>query len=247
MLTSQRVAWLARNVSVYWERVKQYVFLHIRPRSWMAQQKSRWMQRIVSETLMRSNQSIARQLVLLFSIAGSGLLVPSAEAEEKPPAEKQVVKHRVTGLFMPEREADLAEVIQKIPHVELVSVDYPNAEATFRYHEKEAFGQGKPEQIIERFNNLVRMHSHSTFGIVPLRTTPLDKLQTVNISVVGLDCKACSLAIYEIVIKIDGVELATASFKSGKVTAVIQSEKTSQAAIEETLKKRGVTLAEPTK
>jgi len=162
--------------------------------------------------------------------------------EEPKPAELPLVKHNVTGLFSPDRAEDLAQVIKKIPHVELVSVDFKTAEATFRYDEKQAFGQGKPEQIIERFDNLVRSNSYSTFGIRALRTVPADKLQTVEIPVVGLDCKACSLALYEIVFRVEGVEYAIASFKEGKVTVRIDPEKTNKAALETLLKQRGVTL-----
>lgn len=163
---------------------------------------------------------------------------------DNKPEELPLVKHRVTGLFSPDRAEDLAEVIKKIPNVELVSVDFKNAEATFRYDEKKVFGQGKPEQIIERFDNLVRSNSYSTFGIRPLRTIPAEKLQAIEIPVVGLDCKACSLALYEIIARVDGVDYATASFKEGKATALIDPEKTSKAALETLLKQRGVTLKE---
>ena len=47
----------------------------------------------------------------------------SFAADDKP-AEPQPVKHRVTGLFSPDREADLKKVFaEKIPEVKLVSVD----------------------------------------------------------------------------------------------------------------------------
>jgi copper chaperone CopZ len=63
--------------------------------------------------------------------------------------------------------------------------------------------------------------------------------------VLGLDCKACALAAYESIAKIDGVEQATASFRDGLVTARIDPARTSRAALEEILKKRGVTLKGP--
>ena len=74
------------------------------------------------------------------------------------------------------------------------------------------------------------------------RTTARDKLQTVVIPAAGLDCKACCLAAYEGISGIDGVEQATASFKEGKITALIDPTKTDKAKLEEALRKKGVTV-----
>ena len=167
-------------------------------------------------------------------------------AADDKPAEPLPVKHRVTGLFSPDREADLKKVFaEKIPEVKLVSVDFKNSEATFVYDGEKLFNKPKPEQVIERFDNLLRTHTLGTFGIRAVCTTPRDKLKFVEIPIVGLDCKGCCLAVYETIYKIDGVEQATASFKEGLVTAWIDPKKTDRAALEETLKKRGVQLAAP--
>ena len=69
-----------------------------------------------------------------------------------------------------------------------------------------------------------------------------DKLVRIEIGVVGLDCKACSFAAYNIVAGVDGVEQATCSFKDGLITALIDPAKTQKAVLEDTLKKRNVTL-----
>ncbi|MBC8114980.1 MAG: hypothetical protein H7062_11410 [Candidatus Saccharimonas sp.] len=162
-------------------------------------------------------------------------------ADDKPP-EPSSIKHRVTGLFSPDREDDLREVIQKLPDVKLVSIDYQTSEAAFTYDAAKLFPGAKPEQIRERFDDLLRSVSSSTFGIAPLCTTPKDKLTRIEIPVVGLDCKACCLAAYEAIYKIDGVEQATASFKDGRVTALIDPEKTNRQALEEALKNKRVEL-----
>jgi copper chaperone CopZ len=60
--------------------------------------------------------------------------------------------------------------------------------------------------------------------------------------VLGLDCKGCCLGAYESIAKIEGVEQATASFKLGLVTALIDPAKTNRAALETALKQRNVTL-----
>lgn len=71
---------------------------------------------------------------------------------------------------------------------------------------------------------------------------PKDKLARIEIEVVGLDCKACSYAAYRAIYQIEGVARATASFKDGKVTALIDPKETNRPALEEALKKKGVIL-----
>ncbi|MBL8798414.1 MAG: hypothetical protein JNM56_31250 [Planctomycetia bacterium] len=175
------------------------------------------------------------------ALLGLLLAVTTSSADEKPPAVK-TAKHQVTGLFMKEREQDLREIIEQLPQIKLGSIDYAHAEAVFEYEPAKAFPGAKPEQIVERFDNLLRGASKSTFGIKPLRTMPLDKLQRVEIPIAGLDCKACCLAAYESVYKLPGVESATASFRDGLLTALIDPEKTDRAKLEEALKKRGISL-----
>ena len=164
-------------------------------------------------------------------------------AEDKPSA-PQEVKHQVTGLFCPERVEDLHKAAKQLTNIELVSVDYAKAEAVFRYDPAQVFNNATPEKTVEQFDNQLRNASRHTFGIKPLCTTPRDQLQFVEIPVVGLDCKACSLGAYEILYKLEGVEQATASFKTGLVTAWIHPSKTYRKTLEETLVKRNVTLKE---
>ena len=163
----------------------------------------------------------------------------SADDKSSEPAS---IKHRVTGLFSPDREDDLREVIEKLPDVKLVSIDFETSEAAFDYDPAKLFAGAKPDQVQERFDNLLRSVSSSTLGIAPLCTTPKDKLTRIEIPVVGLDCKACCLAAYEAIYKLDGVEQATASFKDGRVTALIDPQKTNRKALEEALKNKRVEL-----
>ena len=118
-----------------------------------------------------------------------------------------------------------------------------SSEVTLQYDPAKLFTGAKPEQHFERLDNLLRSVSSSTFGIAPLCTAPKDKLTRIEIPVVGLDCKACCLAAYEAIYKIDGVEQATASFKDGQVTALIDPQKTNRAALELALKSKNVELA----
>ena len=149
---------------------------------------------------------------------------------------------RVTGLFIPERQADLQEVLKQIPEITLVNLDYKTAEGTFQFDSAKAFPGAKPEQIAAQFDQRLRGITNSTFGIKPPSTIPREKQKYVEIAVVGLDCKACCLAAYEIVYQLEGVEQATASFKQGLITAWIDPEKTDQAKLEMALSARNVQL-----
>ena len=157
----------------------------------------------------------------------------------------ETVKHQVTGLFSTEREQDLREAVEKIPEVKLVRIDFKNAEAEFEYDPAKAFPGVKPEQVLQRLDSLLKTASNHTFGIKPLRKLPLEKLRLIEIPVAGLDCKACCLAAYEAVFRLEGVERATASFREGRVTALIDPEKTDRARLEAALNKRGVQVKQP--
>jgi copper chaperone CopZ len=181
---------------------------------------------------MKTHQTRIRLLVVLF-------VLPCAPAQAEP------IRHQVTGLFMKDREADLREVVARIPQVKLVKIDFDNAEAIFDYDPAQLFPDARPEQIVPRFDSLLRSASSHTFGIKPLRSVPLDKLLLIEIPVAGLDCKACSLAAYECIYRLEGVERATASFRDGRVTALIDPEKTDRAMLEAALVKRGVQVKSP--
>lgn len=167
-----------------------------------------------------------------------GLMVGNAAGPE-------TFRYQVTGLFSPDREQDLREVVAEIPQVKVQAIDFKNAEATFVFDPAVAFPGAKPDQVRERLDNQVRTISRSTFGLRPVRTTPLEKLRLVEIRVAGLDCKACSLAAYEAIYKLDGVERATASFREGRVTAHIDPARTDRGKLEEALQKRGVEVVKP--
>ena len=89
-------------------------------------------------------------------------------AADDKPAEPQPVRHRVTGMFSPDRQDDLREVMKKMPEVKLVGIDFKYSEATFVYDAEKLFNRPNAEQVIERFDNLLRTHSSGTFGIKPL-------------------------------------------------------------------------------
>ena len=175
------------------------------------------------------------------------LLACAVFAADEKPAQPQNVTHRIIGLFSPDRESALRTALEKVPGVALVKVDFEHAEGVFSYDPAVAFKGTKPENITKRFDELLRNATRSTLGIAELSTTPHDKLTRIEIPVIGLDCQACALATYEAIYKIDGVAAATVDYKEGRVTALIDSSKTTQPALEAALKKREVKLKTPPK
>jgi len=165
----------------------------------------------------------ARLLILLL------LSVMSAAA-----AEPQEITHRITGLCCREREAEFRQAMQDKPEVKLISLDYSKAEATFAYDPK-TFSADQVRQLL----------SARGFGFKTTPPIPADQLTRIEIAIIGLDCIGCSLAAYNIVMKVEGVEQATASFKEGRVIAMIDASKTDKAALEEALKKARVEIKPP--
>ena len=167
-----------------------------------------------------------------------GLLFASRASAIEPAG----LKVRVTGLLSVDREKDLREVFAEWPEVKLAAIDFDTSEVTLSLDLEKLFPKLKPADVIARLHERVGNLSGHTFGIKTLCTVPRDKLKRIEIPAAGLDCKACCLAAYEIVAKIDGVEQATASFKAGLITALIDPTKTDKAKLEAALKQRGVTL-----
>lgn len=195
------------------------------------------------ETFLRSiaRLTVSPPHLVTLSLAITLFAVNATTADDKPKA-AEPIKHQITGLFSTDREADLRVTFKELPDFKLVSIDFKNAEASFEYDPAKVFPNAKPEQVIERFDNLLRQASRHTFGIKPLRSLPKDKLTLIEIPVVGLDCKGCCLGVYDAIYKLPGVEMATASFKEGRVTALINPEKIDRVELETALKQRGVQL-----
>src|SRR5687768_12261731 len=146
------------------------------------------------------------------------LLLPLLFILPSRAAAPETVRYQVTGLFMKEREAGLQALVAKITDTKFVRVDFENGDCYFEYDAAVAFAKVKPDQIGQRLDSLVKSASSNTFGIKPVRTVPRDQLKLIEIPVAGLDCKACSLAAYEAVFRLEGVEQAMASFREGRVT-----------------------------
>lgn len=177
-------------------------------------------------------------VVALFTIVP----VPARAAvgDAQPADPPQQVVHRVTGLFSPDREADLRKALEKVDGIRLVSIDFDHAEATFEYSVASKFPNATPEQVVERFNEWLRNASNHTLGIKAVCAVPRDKLTRIEISVGVLDCDACCLAVYEILAQQEGVEQAMISVKDGRATALIDPAKTDKSKLEAALREREV-------
>jgi copper chaperone CopZ len=173
---------------------------------------------------------------------------PTVAASDPPKYEfdaEHVVTLRVIGLFMPQRADDFRKLMKQFPETSLPTVDYESAQATIRYAaDSELFRNAKPEQIVERINNRVRQLSGYTISVQLPGDIPDDKLTRIEFAIQGLDCMACSLAVHDILTRVEGVEHATASFRDGVANAWIDPNKTDRTKVEAALKQRGVTLVE---
>jgi len=163
-------------------------------------------------------------------------------------AEEQTGTYRLFGLSAPEREADLREVLAKVPDVALVILDAAKAEVTLRFDAEKLFLPAKSKQppaaekVTARLDQLIGTASTRTFGISERSTVPADKLTKVEIPIGVLDCKGCRYAAYQAVAKLDGVERATVSTTPSAVIAWIDATKTKREALEDALKKARVEL-----
>jgi copper chaperone CopZ len=166
-------------------------------------------------------------------------------ADDKPPPKPERLTLRILGLFSPDRVTDLRQSFVQIPEVKLVSVDFDFAEIVVEFIGVKAFPGFPPKDFPAALDGKLAQASYHTFHVKPRSTVQRSKLKPVVIPVAGLDCKACALAAYEAVAKVDGVEQATASFKERKVTAQIDPEKTNKDALEAALKRAEVQIPKP--
>ncbi|MCA9179113.1 MAG: hypothetical protein KDB14_31840, partial [Planctomycetales bacterium] len=198
-------------------------------------------QRTIQQRMMMTSE--------LADIASPALRPETPAAEVPPPAaidDSHRIELQVTGLFMPECVAKLRETIQQLPEAKLLEVDFETARARIAYAaESELLRGAKPEQIIERLDNRVRQLSGHTLSLKQPGNLARDRQERIEIGIVGLDCMACSLAVHDMLIRIEGVEQVQASFRDGMAVSWIDPTKTNRAALEELLRMRGVQLREP--
>ncbi|HSU66356.1 MAG TPA: hypothetical protein VLJ39_05775 [Tepidisphaeraceae bacterium] len=162
-------------------------------------------------------------------------------------AAEKTSQYSVFGLFSPDREQDLKDVLENIPEMKLVSLDYEHARATFSYDLEVLFPGYNPKhppkdtEIEQHLNNLLTKESQGTFRLRPVSATPADKLEKIEIQIGILDCKGCRYAAYQALEKVEGVDHATVT-KDNIVRAWIDPAKTGKEALQAALKKARVAI-----
>ena len=164
------------------------------------------------------------------------LLIASVALAADEPSAPETIKHRITGLFEPARVEELKGYFKEHPKVKLLNIDFARAEGTFSYDLKTYSVADLDLWIHER-----------TFHIKPASTTPADKLATIEIAVLALDCRGCCFAMHNFLMDVEGVEQAIPDMKAGKIAVLIDPAKTNKAALETVLKSRDVQLPEAAK
>lgn len=152
---------------------------------------------------------------------------------------------QVIGLFDSASEGELERGLKLLPEVKLVQLDSELQQVTLAYDPKsELLKNAKPNELAPRLGTRLRQLTR-TFSLAAVSELPRDQWERVEIRILGLDCRACCLAAYESLAQTEGVQQATASFRSGLAVAWIDPAKTNRAALEKALERRGVTISRP--
>ncbi|MCA9062651.1 MAG: DUF1592 domain-containing protein, partial [Planctomycetaceae bacterium] len=160
-------------------------------------------------------------------------------------ADERSVDVRVMGLFFPERVDAFRMLLRQFPDVRLRSVDYDTAQATIQYASNaDHFRNASHEQVMQRLNDRIRQQSRGLFSVAHPGKLPHEVLEKIEISISGLDCDACSLAVHDILTRQQGVVHATASFADRVAIAWIDPKATSREELEQALKKSNVAIPE---
>ncbi len=158
------------------------------------------------------------------------------------PSENQI-EVVVNGLFIAEQTDRLRTMVQEIEDLRILNLDPTTAQVTFQYSiDKNRFRSDSPQQVIDQLNQILRQQSSGIFSAKAMVPEPATKIQQATFPILGLDCKACSLAVHDILISIDGVIHAKADFQRETATAWYDSDQCSDTAIAEKLQQQGVTL-----
>lgn len=157
----------------------------------------------------------------------------------------RTIRVQVHGLFIPEQLEVFRVRMQQMNQAGLESVDFDTAEAAIQISvDGDLFRNTNDEQAIQRLNERMQHVSRGLFAIKPLSPIPASERQAIDFQIVGLDCKACSLAVHDILNRQEGVIHAKASFRDGIARAWIDPSKTDRAKVLDGMKKAGITVRE---
>jgi hypothetical protein len=157
-------------------------------------------------------------------------------------AGERTSEHSIIGLFSPDREKDLRDMMANLPDIQLVGVDFENARATFRYDVPSLFPNQNakaaptPAEIEQRLNKLLTEASTGTFSVKLSQALPREKLTKIEMDIGICKCKGCRYAVYLMIMRAPGVEQVWVD-ENNHITAWFDPAKTDRSAIEQALKK----------
>jgi hypothetical protein len=153
---------------------------------------------------------------------------------------------RVQGLFDAGRSVALEEALKRIREVKLLRIDHELAEATLAYDPHcNLFRNASADVMRERLDHLLRPLSNHTLAFKAHSPLPREAWERLEIPIGGLDCQACCLSAYEALALTEGVEQATASFRTGLAVVWIDPTRTNRLVLEQALEQRGATIRRP--
>jgi len=175
---------------------------------------------------------------------------PAPKPNDKPvePIVREPVRCRIIGLSGSERVEDLHAAFATIPSLQIEKLDADAQEITVKYDFARLFPHSAPNhkptpaQLLEQINNTIRSATFGSFTVATIPDLPRDKLRRQEIPVTVTDCKACRIGLYNIVTKVDGVQLAQVDQKTGTITVWTDPAKSDLAPIRDALKKGNVLL-----
>lgn len=177
---------------------------------------------------------------------------PRVLAPPEPPAAtfsfdaSPTLHARVVGLFMPAREEAFRRLLDAIPDVTLESLEPATAEAVIRYSpDSPLFASASPNDAFARLTDRIRNRSEGLFSLQEVGKRPHNELRQESFEIVGLDCDACSLAVHDILTRVEGVAHATASFGDGRAVAWFDPDLVTRERLLAALTDRGVTVRPP--
>jgi copper chaperone CopZ len=147
---------------------------------------------------------------------------------------------------MPAREEAFRRLLDAIPDVTLESLEPATAEAVIRYSpDSPLFASASPNDAFARLTDRIRNRSEGLFSLQEVGKRPHNELRQESFEIVGLDCDACSLAVHDILTRVEGVAHATASFGDGRAVAWFDPDLVTRERLLAALTDRGVTVRPP--
>ncbi|MFO0974850.1 MAG: DUF1592 domain-containing protein [Planctomycetaceae bacterium] len=197
-----------------------------------------------SERMMMTSELAAVATPVRKKSTADGTVAAGAGAEAKQTSEAfRSLRVQVLGLFIPEQQAAFRSQMEQVEQAKLEALDYDRAEATLQIAtDGDLFRGVSDEQAVQRLNETIQHLSRGLFGIRPLSSVALKDRKRLDFQITGLDCKACSLAVHDVLIRQEGVIHATASFRDGVAVAWIDPATTERSVLLEALKNAGVTV-----